>query len=450
MEPIPPRRRTRIADTFALKAGLNGFRMRDVVVTGLGMVTCLGHSLEEVTGKVRGLESGIRVYGPLVEAKSPVTVAAPIAGFDLEEEDPEDWTYPEELRFRLDVLRGLPPQGVYAHYAMRRAMEDAGLAKEDLQNPRTGLFTASAGSPSRLYGHLHRMKRVGPQRCSPLGIVASIAGTLTFNLVAQYGIQGSSTGFVSACASSGHALGNAWDEIALGRQDRMLVVGAEDFNLDTILPFVSMRVLSPNADPAKASRPFDKGRDGFVATGGSVVMVLEAAETAKARGAQPYARLAGWGQGTDGYHVAISHPEGAGLRRAMEAALEVAKVAPEAIDYINAHATSTPIGDKAELRALKDVFGTEGKRPMVSSTKGLTGHGLSLSSILEAAICCLCLKEDFVPGSANVEALDEEAAGVNILRETVAAKPDYILSNSSGFGGANTSLIFQRMEVARG
>jgi len=417
-----------------------------VVVTGLGWATCLGLDRSTVAGRLRRLEHGIRPFAPFEDPKIPVSLAAPVEGFATDSTDQEDWTYPAELKLRLEQLRGLAPHGLYATYAVKKAIEDARLEAGEVSNPRTGLFAASAGSMTMIHHHMSRMHRYGPMRCSPLGIVSSIAGTLNFNLCAMYRIQGASTGFVSACASSGHALGYAYEEISLGRQDRMIVVGAEDCNLETIAPFAGMRVLSRQENPDIASRPFDRDRDGFVGTGGAVAMVLESREAAAARGAKPLAELLGWGQSTDGYHVAASHPEGAGLQRAMRMALERADLQPEQIDYINAHATSTPIGDAAECKALKAIFKPAGASPAVSSTKALTGHGLSLSSIMETAFCVLALDEGFMPGSAHIEHLDPEADGLHILRETQDTLPSFVLTNSSGFGGANVCLVLGRGE----
>ncbi len=416
--------------------------MRKVVVTGLGFVTCIGRDKSAVTRNLREMRHGLRVYEPFAAMDVPVKVAAPIDEFDVDSLDQEDWTFPDGMpRMRLDQLRGLPPHGAYALYSMHQAIADAGLGAEEISNPTTGLFTASVGSPSRLYANLARMKDYGPNRCPPLGIVASIAGSLSFNLVSYYKIKGSSTGFVSACASSGHALGYAFDEIALGRQDRMFVVGAEDCTVETILPFLSMRALSTNPDPNTASRPFDRKRDGFVGTGGAVTLVLEEEDAARKRGATIYCRMLGWGQGTDGHHVAMSHPEGEGLERAMKNALKNAGLEAGKVDYLNAHATSTPIGDTSELRAIKKTFaGTEG--PAVSSTKALTGHALSLSSVMEAAFTVLSLNAGLMPGSANIEELDPEAEGVNILRKSEERPYNIAMSNSSGFGGANVSVIF--------
>jgi 3-oxoacyl-[acyl-carrier-protein] synthase-1 len=280
-------------------------------------------------------------------------------------------------------------------------------------------------------------------RCSPLGIVASISGTVNFNLVAHFKIKGASCGFASACASSSHGLGFAYDEIALGRQKRMFVVGAEDGNVDAILPFAGMRALSLQTDPNLASRPFDVARDGFVGTGGAVVLVLETEDEVARRGVKPYCEVAGWGQASDGHNVAISHPEGLGLRAAMENALRATGLTPEVVDYVNAHATSTPIGDTSEAKALKAVFKTPAARPAISSTKSLTGHGLSLAGAMESGFCALAIRDGFMPGSAHITKLDPECEGLNIIRSTLPAQPHVVLNNVSGFGGANVSLVFK-------
>ena len=417
--------------------------MRPVVVTGIGFVTCLGREKGVIADALRELRHGMVRYPPFADnERIPIQVAAPLPGFETSSSDPEDWTYPEDIRFRLEQLKGLSPNAVYAHFALRDAAADAGLSPAELSNETTGLYTASSGSAAMTHHHLARMKKVGPTRCSPLGIVASIAGTLNFNLAAAYGIRGATCGMVSACASSGHALGMAYDEIRLGRQDRMLVIGAEDFTEETLVPFSAMRVLSPSADPDNASRPFDKNRDGFVGTGGAVAMILEAASLAEERGAEGYGRFAGWGQASDGYHVAASHPDGEGLVRAIRNALADAAWQPGQVDYVNAHATSTPTGDLSECRALHKVFTEAEAAPAVSSTKALTGHALSLSSIMEAAFSLLAMKEGFTPGSAHISELDPEAAGLNILRECRPTPPARLLSNSSGFGGTNVVLAF--------
>jgi 3-oxoacyl-[acyl-carrier-protein] synthase-1 len=225
---------------------------------------------------------------------------------------------------------------------------------------------------------------------------------------------------------------------------RMFVAGGEDGNRDAILPFAGMRTLSLQTDPALASRPFDVARDGFVGTGGGVVVVLESEEEVSRRGVTPYCELAGWGQASDGYNVAISHPDGAGSHFAMENAFAATGVAAAEVDYVNAHATSTLIGDISEARALRSVFGEMGVRPAISSTKALTGHGLSLAGAMEAAFCALTFREGFIPGSAHITNLDPACEGLNIIRATVKQAPKVVLKNSSGFGGANVALLMRR------
>jgi 3-oxoacyl-[acyl-carrier-protein] synthase-1 len=338
----------------------------------------------------------------------------------------------------------MAPHGLFAHCAFLQAIEDARLEEADISNRDTGLFAASGGSPMLTYYHHDRLLKLGPARCSPLGIVASIVGTLNFNLVAAFKIQGASTGFSSACASSAHAMAYAYEEISRGRQKRMFVVGGEDGNRDAILPFAGMRTLSSQSDPALASRPFDVARDGFVGTGGGAVVVLEGEEEVGRRGAKPYCELLGWGQASDGYNVAISHPDGTGSRIAMENAFAATGVSPGDVDYVNAHATSTLIGDISEARALKSVFGREGVRPAISSTKALTGHGLSLAGAMEVGFCALVMRRGFIPGSAHITQLDPSCEGLNVVRSTLPHSPRVVLKNSSGFGGANVALLLRR------
>jgi 3-oxoacyl-(acyl-carrier-protein) synthase len=284
------------------------------------------------------------------------------------------------------------------------------------------------------------------ERVAPTSVVSTIAGTLNFSLAAHYGIRGAVGGFVSACASTTQALGYAFDEIKLGRQRRMLVVGGEDLTFESIVPFHGMRALSRNPDPARASRPFDRDRDGFVGTGGAVSLILETAESAQARGAPVYAEMLGWGQASDGFNVAQSEPSGRGLIAAMRRALTAAGVAPGDVDYVNAHATSTPAGDISEARALQAVFTDAGAHPPVSSTKALTGHGLSFSGVMETAFCALGISQGFIPGTANLENPDPACAGLNLPRQTLFSAPRTVLKNSSGFGGSNVCLVLRRWE----
>ncbi len=419
--------------------------MTEVWVTGIGFVTSIGISQIEVKESLLLLKHGFENPDFLKGDESPVKVAGTIKQFELDSSDPEDWVYPTKFQVPRAILRSFSPHVLYAWCSLKQGLEDAGLDQLDLQAPDTGIYTASGGSMRSIHKHFEKMDRKGVMACNPLAIVASIAGTLTFNLVAALGIRGSSMGMVSACASSGHALGVALDEIRLGRQKRMLVVGAEDCNFESIVPFCGMRALSLERDPASASKPFDRKRNGFVGTGGSVTLVLETKEEAQRRGVTPYARFIGWGQGSDGHNVAISHPEGRGLQDAMRKALADAGISANEIDYVNAHAPSTPIGDASEMKALKKVFPLP-QRVKVSSTKGLTGHGLSLSSILEAGICCLAIRDGFLPGSANVDEPDPELGHLHLLQKTESAHANYVMSNSSGFGGANVSLIFSKID----
>jgi 3-oxoacyl-[acyl-carrier-protein] synthase-1 len=417
--------------------------MRKVYITGVGFITSIGNDAASVAESLRELRHGIVQYPPFQKSDVPVKVAAPIRDFNTDSTDQEDWILPARYRIKRELLRGMAPHGVYAYCAMQQAIEDARLAEADISNNGTGLYAASGGSPYLLGHYLERMRRQGVMRCPPLGIVASISGTVNFNLVSHFKIKGASTGFSSACASSAHAAAFAFDEIALGRQQRMFVVGAEDGNVESILPFAGMRALSLQSDPSLASRPFDVARDGFVGTGGATVLVLESEEEVARRGAKVYCELAGWGQASDGHNVAISHPDGEGLRIAIENALRLAEVAPDEVDYVNAHATSTPIGDISEAKALKAIFGANPSRPAVSSTKALTGHGLSLAGAMEAGFCALAIKEGFIPGSAHITNLDPACAGLNIIRATLPQRPATVISNSSGFGGANVCLVFK-------
>ena len=417
--------------------------MRKVYITGVGFITSIGNDAATVSESLRELHHGIVQYPPFQKPEIPVKVAAPIKDFSTDSTDPEDWVFPARYSIKREMLRGMAPHGVYAYCAMLQAVEDAKLTEADCSNTDTGLYAASGGSPFLLGYYLERMRKHGVMRCPPLGVVASISGTVNFNLVSHFRIRGASTGFSSACASSAHAAALAYEEIVHGRQKRMFVIGAEDGNVESILPFAGMRALSLQADPSLASRPFDAARDGFVGTGGATVLVLESEEEVARRGAKVYCELAGWGQASDGYNVAISHPDGEGLRLAIEQALSMADVTPDEVDYVNAHATSTPIGDISEVKALKAIFSNFHSRPAISSTKALTGHGLSLAGAMEAGFCALAMKEGFIPGSAHIANLDPACTGLNIIRATLPQRPNLVLSNSSGFGGANVALVFR-------
>ncbi len=417
-----------------------------IVVTGLGFVTCIGNSRGEVSASLQELRSGIREEVFLGNPDLPVKVAGKPLGFEVGSPNWRAWRWPDEYTIDRGLIRSLPPQGVYAVCGVEQALADAGLEKEDLKDGETGLYCASVGSPLLLHENLMAMRAAKGERGNPLGVLCSIAGTLNFNLGSWLGIRGTNCGYVSACASGGHAIGYAMDDIALGRQKRALVVGAEEATAESLLPFAAMRALSTCADPERASRPFDRDRDGFVGAGGAAVMVLEEESYARARGARCYAELAGWGQRSDGYHRASPHPDGQGLAEAMERALAAAGLGVEEIDHVCAHATSTPAGDKAEASAIGAVFRDRLDAPSVSSPKGLTGHSLSMAGVLEAAICCLMLKDGFALGNANLDNVDPSCSHLNLSRRTEARTLSSILNNSSGFGGSNVCNVLKRCD----
>ncbi len=416
--------------------------MNRVVVTGLGFISSIGNSRAAVLESLRAGHCGIEVMPELASSNDRVKLAGTVKGFTFPSADPLDWTFPESLglQFTRAQMRTLVPNAVFAAAAMNEAIQDANLDAAAVSSPQTGLYCASAGSSWMTHVALDSVLTRGPARTSAPMVVTGMPNSLHLNLTAKFAIKGASVGFSSACASSAHALGSACDLIRMGRQKVMFVVGAEDCHLCNILPFASLRALSAQSDPALAPRPFDVNRDGFIVTGGGAVLVLEEAGHAAARGAAVYAEVKGWGQASDGYDVVAPDPSGSGLARAMANALADAKIDAEAVDYINAHATATSAGDTAEINALKTVF-TGGRHPKVSSTKALTGHGLSLAGALEAGICCLSIREGFMPVSAKIQQLDPACEGVQILTQRCNEAPRVAMSNSSGFGGANVALL---------
>ena len=414
------------------------------VITGLGFITSIGHDRSHVLHSLRELAHGFERVEFFGNPDLPVKVAGTIKGFAFPTPNWRDWRWPEQFSLDRELLRGLAPHGVYALCAVQQALAEAGLTPGDLGDGATGLFCASAGSPFMLGNFISQMHETRGERGNPMGVVSSIAGTLNFNLAAHYKISGAVCGFVSACASSSHALGYAMDEIRLGRQSRMLVVGGEDMTAESIVSFSSLRALSNNPDPATASRPFDRRRDGFVGTGGAVAIIVEDAALAQRRGARIQAELVGWGQAGDGHSVTASHPEGAGIREAMRRALTDAHVNATEIDYVNAHATSTQAGDRSESLALHAIFTGQGATPPISSTKALTGHGLSLAGVMEAAFCVLAIDGKFIPGAAHLEEPDPVCAGLNLPRTSLETAPRLVLNNSSGFGGSNVCHVLRR------
>jgi 3-oxoacyl-[acyl-carrier-protein] synthase I len=408
------------------------------VVTGVGFVTPIGNDRLSVERNLRDGRHGIEAVEFLENPDISVKVAGTVKGFAVESPSWRDWSWPHGVEIPKDVLRGLSPHGVYAICAVEQALADAGLRASDIaEDAETGLYCASAGSAMLLHYNLARMRAARGVRGNPLGVVSSIAGTLNFTLAAHFRVTGAVCGFVSACASSSHALGYAIDDLRLGRLKRVIVVGAEELNADSLLPFAHMRALSIQTDPRKASRPFDAARDGFVGAGGAVAIVLETRARARERGARALAETAGWGQAADGYSVAASHPQGAGLKLAMARALADAKLEASGIDHVSAHATSTPVGDAAEALAIRELFAARGLTPKVAATKGLTGHALSMSGVMQAAFGVLSIGRGFIPGNPHLEVACAECEGLELPRATLDTAPVRILSNSSGFGGSN-------------
>jgi 3-oxoacyl-[acyl-carrier-protein] synthase-1 len=414
-----------------------------VVISGLGFVTSIGNSSEQVLDSLRHARSGIKIFPELPQDPGSPRVAGTIKGFTFPSLTFDDWTWPPEYSIDRNDLRSMCPHVVYAWCAMQQAIAQARLAPERISHPRTGAMCASGGSMWMIYENLHTIITRGVHKCYPLSLPAAIPGTLNSNLAAAFKLKGAVLGFLSACASSAHAFGYGYDLISQDRQDLVFVVGAEDCNLHSILPFAGVRALSVVADPEKTPCPFDVGRDGFVGTGGATVLVLESLESAQARGAEIIAEALGWGEAADGYNVMAPEPEGEGLARAMENALAQAGVSPGEINYINAHATGTGVGDLSEIAAIRRVF-AGGRVPYVSSTKALTGHGLCLAGAMEAAFTVLALQNKFMPISAKIRQLDPGCAGVPVLTRPVDREPVVALSNSSGFGGANVSLVLKR------
>lgn len=419
------------------------------VVTGLGFITSIGNSRAEVSRSLREVRSGVEPFDEfLADPNIPVTLFGTVKEFTFPSTDPEDWTYPPRHKVPREVLRAMTPNALFALFAMREAIADAALPPESVSNDHTGLMCASGGSMWLAYENYNVLWKRGVMRCPPMSVVNSIPGSLYINLVPLFGIRGPSQGVSSACASSAHALGLAMDLVRTGKQQVVFVVGAEDANKFSSVPFAAARALSVQKDPAKSPCAFDQKRDGFVGTGGAAVLIVESLEHAQRRGApKVYAELLGWGQTSDGYNVLAPEPSGEGLARAMRMALAEAGVQPEEVDYINAHATSTPPGDASEIAAIKTVF-PEGHRPRVSSTKSLTGHGLSLAGAMEAGFCCLALDEKFIPVSANISDLDPMCDGVPIVTAPTDAVPRTVMTNSSGFGGTNVSVVMRALAPA--
>jgi 3-oxoacyl-[acyl-carrier-protein] synthase-1 len=405
--------------------------MRRVVVTGMGIVSSIGNNTQEVLASLREAKSGIVRADKYAELGFRCQVhGAPT----LVAEDAVDR---RAMRFHGGGT-------AWNHVAMEQAIRDAGLDETEVSHGRTGIIMGSGGPSTRTIVEAADVTRSkGPRRVGPFAVPKAMSSTASATLATWFKIKGVNYSISSACATSNHCIGNAAEIIALGKQDIMFAGGCEELDWTLSVLFDAMGAMSSkfNQTPDRASRAYDVDRDGFVIAGGAGVLVLEELEHAKARGAKIYAEMAGYGATSDGHDMVA--PSGEGAVRCMRMALEGMK-AP--VDYINPHATSTPVGDTKEIEALREVFGD--KCPPISATKSLTGHSLGAAGVQEAIYSLLMMNNGFICESANIENLDPAFADMPILRErrdNVAL--GCVLSNSFGFGGTNASVVFTRIDV---
>ncbi|GGC03646.1 beta-ketoacyl-[acyl-carrier-protein] synthase I [Marinobacterium zhoushanense] len=402
--------------------------MRRVVVTGMGIVSCLGNDKETVLDSLKQGRSGIKYQPEYAELGFRSQVAGSV---DLD----IDAVIDRKLR------RFMGNAAAYAYIAMDQAVKDSGLSEDQVSNVRTGLIAGSGGASSAdIVETADILRDKGVRRVGPYRVTRTMGSTVSACLATPFKIKGVNYSITSACATSAHCIGNAMEQIQLGKQDVVFAGGGEELHWSLTVMFDAMGALSSkyNETPEKASRAYDANRDGFVIAGGAGMLVLEELEHAKARGAKIYAELVGYGATSDGYDMVA--PSGEGAVRCMQQAL--ATVDGE-VDYINSHGTSTPAGDIQELKAMKSTFGD--KMPPVSSTKSLTGHSLGATGVQEAIYCLLMQQNDFICASANIEELDPEAEGLPVVTTRQDnVNLERVMSNSFGFGGTNSTLIFQK------
>jgi 3-oxoacyl-[acyl-carrier-protein] synthase-1 len=405
--------------------------MRRVVVTGMGIVSSIGNNTQEVLASLREAKSGISRADKYAELGFRCQVhGAPKL-------DPQESVDRRAMRF-------LGTGAAWNHVAMEQALRDAGLVASEISNERTGIIMGSGGPSTRtLIEAADTTRTKGPKRVGPFAVPKAMSSTASATLATWFKIKGVNYSISSACATSNHCIGNAAETIQIGKQDMIFAGGCEDLDWTMSVLFDAMGAMSSkfNDTPEKASRAYDVARDGFVIAGGAGVLVLEELEHAKARGAKIYGEVAGYGATSDGYDMVA--PSGEGAVRCMRMALATVK-AP--VDYVNPHATATPIGDVKEIEALREVFGE--KCPSISATKSLTGHSLGAAGVQEAIYSLLMMNSGFICESANIENLDQEFADMPIVRErrdNVAV--GCVLSNSFGFGGTNASIVLKRLDV---
>lgn len=403
---------------------------RRVVVTGMGIVSSLGNNQAEVVDSLKEGRSGIKFVEEYKERGFRSHIHGEI-NIDLEE------------HIDRKVRRFMGDGAAYNYVAMQQAIEDAGLTEKEISHERTGLIMGSGGPSTRdLVESADIAREKGVKRIGPYRVPRSMSSTNSATLATPYRIKGVNYSISSACSTSAHCIGNASELIQWGKQDIVFAGGGEELNWTLTVLFDAMGALSSkyNDDPGRASRPFDQDRDGFVISGGGGVVVLEELEHAKARGAKIYGEVVGYGATSDGYDMVA--PSGEGGIRCMKMALDGLN---DPISYINAHGTSTPVGDMAEINGIREVFGEN--MPRISSTKSLAGHSQGATGVHEVIYSLLMLNHDFIAASANIENLDEEAAGVPVVTERIDnAGLDCVLSNSFGFGGTNACLVFRRYD----
>ena len=405
--------------------------MRRVVVTGIGIVSCIGNDKQTVLESLRVGRSGIS-YNPVYEEMG---LRAHISGrVNISFEDHIDRKH---LRFMGDAA-------AYGYIAMDQAIKDAGLTDDDVSNDRTGIIMGAGGSSSADQVEAADILRTkGIRKIGPYRVPRTMGSTVSACLATPFKIRGVNYSISSACATSAHCIGNAVELIQLGKQDVVFAGGGESehWTLTNLFDAMGALTTTHNHEPTLASRPFDVSRDGFVIAGGGAVLVVEALDHALARGAKIYAEITGYGATSDGYDMVA--PSGEGAVRCMKMALATTSGKP--VDYLNTHGTSTPVGDVTELGAVREVFG--GKSPIITSTKSLTGHSLGATGAQEAIYSLLMMEHNFVSASANVTELVPEAEGLNIATKRLDdVRIDCIMSNSFGFGGTNATLVFERYQ----
>ncbi|MEI9402420.1 beta-ketoacyl-ACP synthase I [Mesorhizobium argentiipisi] len=403
--------------------------MRRVVVTGLGIVSSIGNNANEVQSSLYDAKSGISFSNSFAEHGFRCQVwGAPTL-------DPTPMIDRRAMRF-------LSQGAAWNHVAMDQAIADAGLSEGDITNERTGIVMGSGGPSTRTIVEAAEttVKNNSPKRIGPFAVPKAMSSTASATLATWFKIHGVNYSISSACSTSAHCIGNAYELIQWGKQDVMFAGGHEDLDWTMSDLFDAMGAMSSkfNDNASAASRAYDVNRDGFVIAGGAGVLVLEELEHAKARGAKIYAEIVGYGATSDGYDMVA--PSGEGAIRCMRQALATV---PSPVDYINTHGTSTPVGDSKEMGAIREVFGD--KMPYITSTKSLTGHSLGAAGVQESIYSILMMQGGFIGESAHIEELDPEFEGMPIVRKRIDnAKIDTVLSNSFGFGGTNATLIFQR------